>query len=172
MAFTLPAILATNWANNIGQEYDADAMNAVGAMANAIRAALVAFVNGAAATTVATSESTTSATYADLTTTDSVACTVGASGKVLVLFSAEVVLSAWRARMSYAMTGANTAVATDAKSAMFRAQAASVDGQLGRFYMETGLNPGATTFNPQFRADGDTTTKTFSNRQIAVIPWP
>lgn len=174
MAFTLPADLPVDWVDNIGMVEDADFLNKVGAMDNALKAALLAIVNGAAVTTVATSETTTSGTYTDLTTTaDSVTVTIGASGKALVIFSAETSVSAGSSRMSYAMSGANTAPATDAKSATFHAQVgAAQDGTLIRAYMETGLTPGSTTFKPKFRSAIDTSTKTFLNRQIIAIPFP
>lgn len=72
MAFNLKS----DWAN--GDLYTA-------AAADAVAAAINTLVNGLKTATVATSENTTSTSYADLTTTtDQVTVTVGASGTVLL----------------------------------------------------------------------------------------
>ena len=47
MAFSLPSDLATNWADNVGMIENAAYLNAVAAMNNSLKAALVSTVNGA-----------------------------------------------------------------------------------------------------------------------------
>ena len=66
MAFTLPDDLPTNWQDDVGMIEDADYLNAVGEMNNSIKDALTALVDGAKSAYVATQESTTSTSYADL----------------------------------------------------------------------------------------------------------
>ena len=173
MAFSLPADLATNWADNVGMIENAAYLNAVGDMNNKLKAAINGTVNGTAQAVVATSESTSSATYADLaTTTDTVTVTIGPSGMALVLIYAYFSNTQWNAMMSYAISGANTAAASDTKCLNFRNQpAGSQDGAFGGTFLETGLSTGSTTFKLKYRAGGSGGTMTFANRRIAVIPF-
>lgn len=119
---------------------------------------------------VATSESTSSTTYTDLTTTtDSVTVTVPASGLVLVMIYCNWTSTSSQGFMSYAISGAvNNVAATDAKSVAQQAQVASnIVGNLGATFLEV-LTPGSTTFKLKYRASSST--QTFSNRRITVIP--
>lgn len=73
----------------------------------------------AATATVSTAEATTSTSYTDLTTTtDQVTVTIGASGMALVSLFALDTASQGGGSVSYAISGANTASATDSKSGM------------------------------------------------------
>ena len=173
MAFSLPADLATNWADNVGMIENATYLNAVGAMNNAIKAALLGTVNGTAQAVVATQETTTSTSYTDLTTTtDTVTVTIGASGMAMVLLYAAIgnTTAGAISYVSYAVSGANTIAASDAQSLYFQiASGAGNAGASGTMFFLTGLATGSTTFKMKYRVSANT--GNFANRRIAVIPW-
>ncbi|MDV6979667.1 hypothetical protein [Mycobacterium intracellulare] len=172
MAFTLPADLPEDWVDNIGMVEDADYLNKVGGMGNAIKAALLALVTGATQAFVSTAEATIGQTYADLpTTTDSVTVMIGSSGKALVLISAHFVNLGGNGFMSYAMSGANTAPASDGKSAQLESAINGAPGSIFTAVLETGLSAGSTTFKLKYRS-GTTNNPTLSQRRIIVIPFP
>lgn len=172
MTFTLPADLPEDWVDNIGMVEDADYLNKVGGMGNAIKAALLAIVSGATGAVVAASESTTSTSYVDLTTTtDSVAATIGASGKALVIMSALFTTGPGGTHyMGYAMSGANTAAATDAKCVAAWTTVNTAQVSASGVFLETGLTPGSTTFKAKYKSNVNGCA--FSNRRLAVIPFP
>jgi hypothetical protein len=128
--------------------------------------------NGVDGAVVATSESTSSASYVDLTTTtDTVTVTVGSSGKVLVMMYGFVtVASGGIPYMSYAVSGANTIAATDTKSSLYYSAGAGALYTLNGVFLETGLTAGSTTFKLKYRSSSGS--QAFSNRRIAVIPFP
>lgn len=172
MAFSLPADLATNWADNVGMIENAAYLNSVGTLNNANKAALNAIVNGAASVVVATGEATTSATYTDLTTTtDTVTVTIGNSGMALVLLYCSVLNAGGYSYMSYAVSGATTSAAADTKAWQYGAAIASIGASFGATFLETGLAAGSTTFKLKYRTTSSSN-NTFSNRRIAVIPFP
>jgi hypothetical protein len=122
---------------------------------------------GAQTADVTTSESTTSTTYADLTTPGpSVTVTIGASGLAMVMVSATMSGSAtgttpimsWRA-------GAGTPL--DVDSAIQTGVIAEI-ARLSRTTLATGLTPGSVTFDAKYRVASGT--GTFSNRRLIVIP--
>lgn len=121
---------------------------------------------------VTTGESTSSSSYTDLTTTtDSVTVTVPSNGAVMVCIYAQIGGNAAGAQgyMSFALSGANTASATDDTAIMARYSASSsLMGWLGTPFVLTGLTPGSTTFKAKYKAGGGTAT--FTSRRIAVIP--
>lgn len=175
MAFTLPADLPEDWVDDIGMIEDADFLNDVGDMANALKAAMLVLVNGSASATVSTQESTTSTTYTDLaTTTDQVTVTVGASGKAIIILSADMSgnNTSARARMGFAMSGSNTAAASDTFAAAQRIIATSVQyfGTTTKIMLLTGLSAGSTTFKAKYRIDLGS--GFFQDRSIIVIPFP
>lgn len=165
---TLPA----DWTS--GQSFTAAAENAVEIQVNENTAAIAAVFGGIQQAVVATQESTTSGSYTDLpTTTDSVTVDVGDSGIAIVVVSVEMVSSAYVARTGYAVSGANSGAATDAKSLAFHSQTPGPNRDArGAVFVESGLSPGLTTFKLKYRSDGDASTKYFANRRIAVIPFP
>src|SRR6516164_8121680 len=121
--------------------------------ANNVAAAINTLVNGPAKAFVATSENTTSTTYADLaTTTDQVTVTIGQSGAALVSLSigaayASTVSGAYYC--SFAVSGANT-IAAGSPYEMVGQTSTGTGGttitpMCGTFLV-TGLVPGATTF--------------------------
>ncbi|WP_141772835.1 hypothetical protein [Mycobacterium malmoense] len=125
---------------------------------------------GPAAAYVATSESTNSTTYTDLTTTtDQVTVNVGSSGMVIVFLSAHMTNSASnQAYMGFALSGANTGAASDSYCVSAQPYPGGQPYTIGVPYLLTGLSPGATTFKAKYRVQGYT--GTFDSRHIAVIP--
>lgn len=172
MAFSLPSDLATNWADNVGMIENAAYLNAVGDMNNKIKAALVGTVNGAAQALVSTSETTTSGTYADLTTTtDTVTVTISASGMALVAIYSAMSCGGYSQYVSYAISGATTRSADDAHALVFTNQYQAAPAAYGAVFLETGLTAGSTTFKMKYKSSNAGTTQTYSNRRIAVIPF-
>ncbi|MBY0442027.1 MAG: hypothetical protein K2Q25_07820, partial [Mycobacteriaceae bacterium] len=120
---------------------------------------------------VSTSESTTSTTYADLTTTsDTITVNIGASGCALVFISSKMgqPTAGAYAFMSFALTGANTQSADDSMSIGYQTANNGGTSYQGSPFLLTGLASGATTFKAKYRVS--TGTGTFANRRIAVIP--
>jgi hypothetical protein len=121
---------------------------------------------------IATNQTTTSTSYADLTT-------VGPQVTVTTGVAALVCFSGWlsndtggaRALMSYSMSGATTAAAQDLTSSSFQ-PAGSASGLYtasGRAYLHTGLTAGSTTFKAQYKVS--TGTGSFQQRTLSVIPF-
>lgn len=171
MAFSLPADLATNWADNVGMIENATYLNAVGAMLNAEKAALNAWINGATGAVVATSETTTSASYTDLTTTtDTVTVTVGNSGTVLVLLQSLASNTGGTCYIGFALSSGNTVAASDSYAVIASSHSSGVQQQTGSTFLVTGLAAGSTVFKMKYKVSAGT--GTFANRRIAVIPFP
>ena len=125
--------------------------------------------------TVATSQTTTSASYANLASVGpSVTLVVPQSGEVLISFSAFLTHSAagQRSFLGWAASGANTIAASDANSAQMRQMAISGAevGTIGRTMHLTGLTPGTTTFTLMYRTTA--ATATFADRHLIVEPKP
>jgi hypothetical protein len=125
---------------------------------------------------VVTSETTTSTTYADLTTTtDSVSVTIGVNGLAFVSlqsFAANTTANA-KSYVSLVASGANTLAASDAIGMEVQAYAAGAEIQMGTSFMLSGLTPGVTVFKMKYRVDtggSGAGTGTFKNRRISVIP--
>lgn len=115
---------------------------------------------------VATSESTASATYVDLTTVGpAVTFTVPASGKVLVTLAAGLYNASAYSIMGVALSGANTVAADDA-FALVSGGVAGLDMALSTTLLISGLTPGITTFTAKYRTPGGTVTA--KNRVIKV----
>ena len=171
MAFSLPADLATNWADGVGMIENAEYLNAVGAMNNSIKAAINSFVNGAATATVATAETTGSTSFADLTTTtDSVTATIGNSGMALVIVQSQSSNTAANSNFTgFAVSGATTVAASDTFAIQATGHAASIQMQTGTTFLVTGLTAGSNTFKMKYRTSAGTAT--FANRRIVVIPF-
>lgn len=122
---------------------------------------------GAAAAYVATSETTTSTTYAFLTTTtDQVTVTVGANGLALVSIAATFFNSgANDSFIGIDVSGATTTAATDD---MCIRQATTSAMQFGADFLFTGLASGSTTFKMKYRVSAGT--GTFIRRRISAVP--
>lgn len=171
MAFSLPTDLATDWADNVGMIENAAYLNKVGEMNNANKAALLALVNGAATATVATSETTASTSYVDLTTTtDTVTVTIGNSGMALVLLQSLGSNTGGTNYIGFALSSGNTVAASDSYAIVLSGHASGVQTQVGAPFLLTGLTAGSTTFKMKYRVSAGT--GTFANRRISVIPFP
>ena len=120
---------------------------------------------------VATSQSTSSTTYTDLTTVGpEVTVTVGSSGTVILFLYAQATFIAGTdpyAHISYEMSGANTQAASDTNSVFCGFYGTTEFSPTGTLLL-TGLSPGATTFKMQYRIS--TGECSFANRRISVIP--
>src|SRR5262249_11952363 len=132
---------------------------------------------GAGATTITTSQTTTSGTYANLATAGpDVAVTIPASGNALVVVTANIQGpsgSSNFAYMSYSTTGACARDASDT-DALQRSQGTSSSTgfiQASAVSVATGLSAGAHTFRACYRTDGGGT-GTFANRTLVVVPLP
>jgi hypothetical protein len=120
---------------------------------------------------VATSESTTSATYADLaTTTDQITVNIGNSGMAVLFLNSFLYNSTIGdyAFVAFAMTGANTASASDVKSMYYPEASGGFGMKMGTPFLLTGLSAGSTTFKMKYRVNAGT--GTFQERFISVIP--
>jgi hypothetical protein len=126
---------------------------------------------------VATSQTTTSTTYTDLTTAGpAVSVTIPASGKALVILTGQLSNngSGDQAFMGYAVSGVTTVAAADSRALMMRNYGGSttpfISVQASATYLVSGLNAGSNTFTAKYRVDSST--GTFVNRNIIVIPLP
>lgn len=119
---------------------------------------------------VATSETTTSTSYADLSTSGpTVTVTVGASGLALVCIFVNMAnnTAGEYCYASFAVSGATTSAASDAYAVSMQAQNIGSLQQLSAVVPRT-LTAGSNTFKLQYRVTGGT--GTFLNRHITVIP--
>jgi hypothetical protein len=122
-----------------------------------------------ASSSVATSQTTTSASYTDLATAGP-AVTLTTGTKALVIVSCGLAQSNIGARsyIGYAVSGATTIAATDNTAVMVQAYASG--GQMIRASSVSRLNTltaGSNTFTAKYRAS--TGTSTFAEREICVI---
>ena len=122
---------------------------------------------------VATSETTTSTTYTDLTTVGPAATvTVSSSGlKALVTISAQLSNSNNNrlCLMAFDVTGATTVAASDAQAILYTTSGGGTAAQMSATYLVTGLTAGSNTFTAKYRASANTCT--FTNRNIIVTPY-
>lgn len=126
---------------------------------------------GAATASVLTSETTTSTSYAQLTTkTDAVTVTIGVNGLALISIFSYISnnTSNFSNFVGFAISGANTVAPTDTMAIQFESYGANAFGQYGATFLVTGLTAGSTTFSINYRVDGNT--GTFKNRRISVLP--
>ena len=124
---------------------------------------------GSANNWLANAETTSSSSYTNLTTSQSVTLTTGT--KVMVIVGAYMARSfdGGTTAMSYEISGATTAAASDDYMAFF-----AVDSQSGvvfKYQMSyvsfRTVTAGSNTFTAKFRSQNGTTT--FANRTIAVV---
>ncbi len=119
--------------------------------------------------TVATSETTSSTTYTDLTTAGP-AVTVTTGTKALVIVTANMRDRESRANyMSYAVSGATTTAAADTRALIMidPQQPASIN-QMSFANLAT-LTAGSNTFTAKYRTDSAAHSAAFANRSIFVI---
>lgn len=124
-----------------------------------------------ASAVVATSENTTSTTYADLTTTtDTVTVTIGSSGMAQVFIHSYVYVNTpAQIYFTFAMSGANTLSASDTYAVMDLIPSAGWFNRHGSAFLLTGLNSGSTTFKMKYKVQSGAT-GTFADRRISVVP--
>lgn len=121
---------------------------------------------GGASSAIAASEQTASASYAALTTPESVTVVVGANGLLLLGVGAQISNSgANTSAASFSLSGANTLAAGDQNCIANTGTAAVI---LGRPVLLIGLTPGSTVVTMLFKAVAGTAT--FANRNIFAIP--
>jgi hypothetical protein len=122
---------------------------------------------GSAANFVATSETTTSATYTALTTAQSVTLTTGTKVMVIVGAGLHVSTAEERGFMSYAISGATTSAASDDYAAVVCSTTAFDNDQSSYVSYRT-VTAGSNTFTAQFKQSASSTL-TARNRSIIVI---
>lgn len=119
---------------------------------------------------VATTETTTSTTYADLTTVGpSVTATTGTAALVFISSRLWTTATSY-VHASFEISGATTSAALDQKSIAERVAAGndgSVGGRSGVSWMEAGLTPGSNTFRMKYRVTSGT--GRFDERHMFVI---
>lgn len=122
---------------------------------------------GAAYANVVNDQTTTSSTYADLATVGpSVTVNIGVNGTALVCIGAGIYTTSTTKLAAVSISGATTRAATDTNS--LRKDDAAFTVKMGLTYIETGLNPGSTTFKLQYRTTAGTAN--FFDRTITVVP--
>lgn len=119
---------------------------------------------------IATSQTTTSTTYANLATTGPQVATVATGKTALVWFMAQMShsSSSGETSVSVAISGATTLAANDDWRLLQSGVTAANDNRHGVTHLFTGLTAGNNTFTMQYRTN--TGTATFSNRDLIVIP--
>lgn len=144
--------------------------------ANITNAAVTAskLATGAQTAYVATNESTTSTTYADLaTTTDSVTVTIGANGLALVsIYCGQIYnnTNGSRSLASFAISGATTQAAADNYSIMILSTGVNTPQiGIGATFLLNGLAAGSTTFKMKYKIV-TASTGSFTDRRISVVP--
>jgi len=122
-----------------------------------------------ASATVATSQSTTSESFTDLTTAGP-AVTVTTGTKALVILTAEFYNNTGDrgAYMGFAVSGATTTAAAQEKSAGIFNGTATPAPQVSAVYSVT-LTAGSNTFTAKYKRSGASGTAVFANRNIFVI---
>ncbi len=122
---------------------------------------------GLGTTVVATSESTSSATYVALTTAQALTVTVGINGILLVILTARLNGAGGNfAFMGFNMSGANSFSADDTRSIV---ENQTVQVAKSGAWLLTGLIPGSTTLTAVFKSGSGSAT--FANRNIIAIPF-
>jgi hypothetical protein len=134
--------------------------------ANAIAARTPSFA------TVATSQTTTSTTYANLTTVGP-QVTVDTGNSAIVIINSEIdhdsnsTAAMWA---SYEVTGATTIAANDTWALQRDGIAFGNPNRWGSIHMRNDLNPGSNVFTMKYRIVSATANAIFRNRHMVVIP--
>ncbi len=119
--------------------------------------------------TVITQETTASTTYTDLTTTGPAVTVTSGTRLLIILTSFMNVDSAGdQAFMSYAISGATSASASDNEALNYESGAANDLMQASWARLRTGLTAGSNTVTAKYRTTGGTAT--FRRRYITLIP--
>ena len=140
---------------------------ALDAASDAAHAALTAQITPSVAT-VATSQTTTSTSYADLATVGpAVTVTTGTRALVIVTCRMRNNTGVNLNRMSFGVTGATTSVADDTRALEHEGNTWQ---RASTVHMMTGLTAGSNTFTAKYKTAAGTAV--FEDRQIIVIPLP
>lgn len=118
---------------------------------------------------IATDESTTSTSFADLATVGPVV-TVDTGTTALVFYSTGVYNSGANnlMEMSYDVSGSTTVAASSTNAALVDGITANNIPRIGSFNLQSGLTPGSNTFTAKYRTSAGTAN--FFNRELVVIP--
>ena len=120
--------------------------------------------------TVATTQTTTSTSYTDLTTSGpAVTLATGTSALVTVAFQGYNSGAGYLSYMSVAVSGATTIAAADSTAAVVR-----YDNNISASatFLLTGLTAGSNTFTAKYKTSTAATTATFINRHLTVVGVP
>jgi len=121
---------------------------------------------------VITGEATAATTYGNLTTIGPVVTTViGSTGKALVSLYSWMASSVvdQQANMGWETSGATTLAVDDNMKLIGTSPTVGLTTQGAATFLQSGLNPGTTTFTAKYRASTGNTA-TFTNRRITVTP--
>jgi hypothetical protein len=122
--------------------------------------------------TVATAETTTSTSYADLTSGTvgpTVTVTTGTSAWVAIKAGMENNTINVGTFMGFAVSGSSSIAASDASAINIAGVAAANRLRLGAVFRVTGLVAGSNTFQAKYKVVSNT--GTFVNRDLAVLPF-
>ena len=120
---------------------------------------------------VAASETTASTTFADLTTAGpAVTLVTGTTVRVTVSVNISNATVGAFAVMGYAVSGASTLAADDAKAAVYQSPTANAEAQFSWSTIRTDITPGTNTFTAKYRATSGTMRA--ARRNIEVTPLP
>jgi len=121
--------------------------------------------------TVTTSQSTTSSSYTDLSTSQSVTLTTGT--KVMVIVSSYMIQNTlgYGAAVSYAISGATTTAVSDQWAVYFEETPRVGNGVSMSYVSYQTVTAGSNTFTLKFKSiySAGSQTATFANRQITVV---
>lgn len=118
---------------------------------------------------IGTSETTTSTSYAALTTPGpTVTVATGSTALVLTTCTVQNNTSGTNVYSSYDVSGATTIAATDDRAIFLTTAAANQGMRASVAYFEDALTPGSNVFTAKYRVISGT--GTFSNRMLTVIP--
>jgi hypothetical protein len=147
-----------------GQVLTADSTQADGVIWSTPSASI-----GNANSTINTFETTTSTSYTNLTTTQSVTLTTGTKVLVLISCGLQTNSTSKQAFVSYAISGATTQAADDAQALIFE-RPGSGGGQTNRFAIHSfaTVTAGSNTFTLKFKAQTPAEAQ-FEYRTLTVI---
>ena len=114
---------------------------------------------------VTTGQTTTSASYADLTTVGPVVTVTTGTQAIVGLYCSFFNSGSFTNWASFEISGATTAAALDSTSVSLLINSYV---NLGATFLYTGLTAGSNTFQMQYKVNGGT--GTFANRRLFVIP--
>ena len=117
---------------------------------------------------VDTSETTASTSYVDLATVHSESTTTGTRAMIFIKAGISNNTAGAVSYMSYAISGASTASASDIKAVAYESSAANDFAQMGTLTLQDGLNAGVNTWTMKHRVTAGT--GTFQRRGFVIIP--